>query len=379
MSAKASIFISAGDPSADYPGKNLIDQLRRVCADVDVFGLGGPRMQGAGLRTLADHRTLALMGFWEIVPRYFFFRRLMNRAVAEIETAKPKAVILMDYPGFNLRLAARIRSLGIPIIYYISPQVWAWGKGRLTAIKKLVDQMLVIFPFEETFYRAHGIPAQFTGHPIVDRFLTVPDKAGCRKSLGVGENENVIGLLPGSRLQEVKRMLPVMAAAAARIGRALDSAAFVVAGVENIREKVYRSILGPTEIPVRFGQTPEIMNGADFVITSSGTATIETAFFGTPMVVIYKTGLLTYLIARRLVSLECIAMVNIVAGNRIVPELIQKQATAPAIADQVLDLLSDRARYDRMVADLQAVRAQLGTGDAARRAVAAMQEVVNLC
>lgn len=378
MTGNDSIFISAGDPSADLPGRNLIDEISRLCPDIEIIGLGGPQMQAAGLSSLADHRDLAVLGFWEVLPKFLYFRRLMNKAIGIITERRPRAIILIDYPGFNLRLARKVKPLGIPVIYYISPQVWAWGGRRISAIRETVDRMLVIFPFEEKFYREHGIEAEFVGHPIVDRFQSIPDKVTCRAKIGIS-GDPLIALLPGSRLQEVKRMLPVMAEAAEIIREKSNSAAFVVAGVSNIGEGIYKSIIDRRNIEVRFGETPEIINGADFVIASSGTATIETAYFATPMVVVYKTGFMTYQIARRLIKLDAIGMVNIVAGRKIVPELIQGKANGQMIARHTLDILNDRKRYDRMTADLTEVRDKLGAGEAARRAVEAIRKAASLC
>jgi lipid-A-disaccharide synthase len=378
MTGSDSIFISAGDPSADFPGKNLIDDILRRCPGLDIFGLGGPQMQNAGLSPLADHRDLAILGFWEVLPKFAFFRTLMKKAVASITERRPRVIILMDYPGFNLRLARKVKPLGIPIIYYISPQVWAWGGRRLSSIRETVDRMLVIFPFEVEFYRQHGIEAEFVGHPIVDRFQSVPDKRTCRDEIRFDGNP-LIALLPGSRVQEVKRMLPAMADAAENIKSKLSSATFVVAGVTNVGSNIYDGIVGGRDIDVRYGETPEIINGADFVIASSGTATIETAYFATPMVVVYKTGFLTYQIARRLIKLDAIGMVNIVADRKIVPELIQGGANGSAIAKSALDILSDSSRLKAMTADLTEVRQKLGEGDAARRAVDAIVKVAPIC
>jgi lipid-A-disaccharide synthase len=379
MSDNKSIFISAGDPSADFPGKNLIDEIRRPCPDLEIFGLGGPMMQKAGLRPLVEHEKLAVMGFWEILPKFFFFRNLLNRIADEIKAKKPRVLILIDYPGFNLRLASRIKPLGIPIVYYISPQVWAWGKKRLDDIKRLIDLMLVIFPFEEEFYRGRGINARFTGHPIVDRFQAVPDKATCRQTLGLDADKKLIALLPGSRLQEVKRMLPTMTDAAIMIKEKLDNCMFITARVEDIDQSQYSNIIGDRDIPLIAGRTPELISAADFVITSSGTATIETAYFQTPMIVIYKTGFFTYQIARRLVTLDSIGMVNIVAGRRTVPELIQHKAAPAAIASHVSEIMTNEDLYIRMVEDLKSVRDKLGTGGAGRRAADAIQEAFPLC
>lgn len=377
MDNKRSIFISAGDPSADFYGRELLTEMHRVCGEVEFFGLGGPLMQKAGLRPLADHRELAVLGFWEIVPKYFFFRSLMRKTVREIERIRPKAVVLIDYPGFNLRLAARIRQLNIPIVYYISPQVWAWGKGRVAKIKELVDLMLVIFPFEEEFYRSHDIKAKYTGHPIVDRYASIPGKEECRRRLDF--QDTTFALLPGSRVQEVKRMLPAMIDASRKIRSEMPAAEFVIGGVEHVPLEVYHGIIGAEHIPVVIGRTPEIMCGADVVIVSSGTATIETAYFATPMIVVYKTGALTYQIAKRLIKLNHIGMVNIVAGQAVVPEFIQGQVTGEALAAEAIDIVNDTARLAQMVMDLKMVRERLGDGDAAARAFLEMNKALDIC
>jgi len=379
MGGNGWICMSAGDPSADFPGKNLIDHLRQDCPEVGIFGLGGPLMQRAGLEPLADARDLAVMGFFEVVPKFFYFRRLLKTVTETIAERRPKAVILMDYPGFNLRLAKRIRSLGIPIVYYISPQVWAWGKGRVAAIKRLVDLMLVIFPFEEPFFREQGIDVRFVGHPVVDRYRDVPDKQTCRAGLRYGGDDRIIAFLPGSRKQEIARMLPVMMRAADVIKFDLGRVRMTLAATPNIDEDLYRTMVGGREIDIRTGMTPEILAASDLVITSSGTATVEAAYFGTPMVVVYKTGFATYQIARRLVSLDSIAMVNIIAGRKIVPELIQSQATASGIAAEALTLLHDPSRYDTMVRDLRQVRGALGDGNAGQKAWEIIRQRVMIC
>ncbi len=379
MSGSGSIFISAGDPSADFPGKNLIDEIKRACPEIEIPGLGGPLMQEAGLQPLADHKKLAVLGFWEVIPRCFFFRRLLEQSVNLIKEKRPKAVILIDYPGFNLRLAARVKPLGIPIIYYISPQIWAWGGKRIRTIRELVDLMLVIFPFEEKFYKKRGIAARFTGHPIMDRFESVPDKKTCREKVAPGMDGKIITLLPGSRIQEVKRMLPVMADSTEIIRQKINNVRFIVAAVESIGTEIYAKIIGGREITIVSGKTPEAICASDLVITSSGTATIEAAYFTRPMIVIYKTGFLTYRIARRLIKLDSIGMVNIVAGRNIVPELIQRKATASSIASHAVEILQNQSRYDKIIRELQQVRDKLGSGNAGRRAFDAVQELVPLC
>jgi len=379
MESKSSIFISAGDPSADFPGKNLIAEISARCPDVDIFGLGGPLMQEAGMNPLADYRKLAVLGFWEVIPQYLFFRRLMKKCIEEIKQRRPRLIILLDYPGFNLRLARRVKALGIPIVYYISPQVWAWGKKRVEQISELIDLILVIFPFEEEFYRLKGIEARFVGHPLVDRYGEIPGRDICRKHLEIPENRRLIALLPGSRTQEVKRMLPAMLEAVDGLRRRLDNYDFIIGSVDNVDTRLYKNIVGERQIEIISGVTPQLMRAADLVITSSGTATIETAFFETPMVIIYKTGWLTYQIARRLIELDMIGMVNIVAGKKIVPELIQADASPEKLSETVASILLDENKYQIIKAELKTVCEKLGRGETGQRTLDAIMERVPLC
>ena len=379
MESKKSIFISAGDPSADFPGKNLIAEIAKRCNDIEIFGLGGPLMQDVGLKPMADYRKLAVLGFWEIVPQFFYFRQLMNQCVAEIKKRQPRVIILLDYPGFNLRLARKVKSLGIPIVYYISPQVWAWGKKRVDHIRDLIDLMLVIFPFEEEFYHLKGIEARFVGHPLVDRYGEIPSQDICRKRLEVAENKRLIAILPGSRTQEVKRMLPAMVAATDKLNRNLPDYQYIIGAVQNVDQGLYKNIVGERKIDIVIGVTPCLMRAADLVITSSGTATIETAFFETPMVVIYKTGWLTYQIARQLIELDMIGMVNIVAGKKIVPELIQNEASPGNLAETVASILTDDKQYQDIKIELKKVCEKLGRGETGQRTLDAIMERVPLC
>jgi len=379
MSSRGSIFISAGDPSADYPGRLLIEEISAACPTLEFIGLGGPQMQAAGLRTIADHTRLAILGFREVLPKIFYFFRLLGKAERVIREQKPQAVILLDYPGFNLRLARRAKRLGVPVIYYISPQLWAWGGNRIKAVRRYVDLMLVLFPFEEEFYRKQNIPVRLVGHPIVDRFRNLPARSDCRRLLGIEKDRPAVALLPGSRPQEVKRMLRVMIKAAALMKAHLPSARFVVAAVEDIPDDVYRHLIGAEKVEIVTGRTPEIIRAADLAIIASGTATVEAAWLGTPMVVVYKTGWVTYQIARRLIKLDCIGMVNIIAGRRIVPELIQHRATPQCIAQAALEILSSAERMEQMRNGLLAVQTNLGSGGAGRQAFEAIKKVVPLC
>lgn len=356
-----------------------MEEITAACPTLEFIGLGGPQMQAVGLRVIADHTRLAVLGFREVLPKMLYFFRLLGEAEGIIREQKPRAVILLDYPGFNLRLARRAKRLGVPVIYYISPQLWAWGGHRIKAVRRYVDLMLVLFPFEEEFYRKRNIPVRLVGHPIVDRLRNLPARSDCRRLLGFEEDRPVVALLPGSRPQEVKRMLPSMAKAAALMKAPLPSARFVVASVEDIPGEVYKNLIDGEDVEIIAGRTPEIVRAADLAIIASGTATVEAAWLGTPMVVVYKTGWVTYQIARRVIKLDCIAMVNIIAGRHIVPELIQHRATPQGIAGAALEILGSAERRAQMQDDLRAVRSSLGQGAAGRQTFEAINKMVSLC
>lgn len=336
------IAIIAGEVSGDIQAGRLVKEFG---PDIKIWGIGGPQMKEAGVEIVCDITELAVVGFWEVAKNYKRIRSVFYKILKEIEARRPNAVILVDYPGFNLRLARKIKPLGIPIIYYISPQVWAWGKGRIRQIKELVDKMIVIFPFEKELYEKEGVPVEFVGHPIVDVLSKrVSRRDEFRKELGVKPGERLIGILPGSRKQEVKRHLPVFLKAVKRI----KNAKFVIGDVKGGIKRTY-----------------DIMEASDLILTSSGTATLETACFGTPMVVIYKLNWLTYLFIRQMINIPNIAMVNVIAGRRIVPEFVQSKANARNVAREAVRILGDSSG---MRDELIKVRQKLGEPGAVRRA-----------
>ncbi len=366
---KTVIFLSAGDPSGDIAGSLLIKQLQTDNNKLEFIGLGGRRMQASGQLQIVDSTKLAVLGFWEVAKKFMFFRRLMSDTIALIKENKPKVIVLIDYPGFNLRLAKKIKSLGIPVVYYISPQIWAWGKRRITEIKRNVNMMLLILPFEKKIYDEAGIDYKFIGHYLLDdmdnKYIKMPYDV----------DSDLIVLMPGSRPQEVQRMLPPLLDAARLLssGRNLR---FVVAGVKG--DINYDSYIKGSGLPLQvvFGKTRDLIRDSRLVITSSGTATLETAIIGRPMIVIYKTGLLTYLIARRLVKLKKIALVNITAGENIVPELIQNQATPDSIAREAARILNDRNLSLDVVNRLNRLTDSLGSGGVSIRAAEVIGEFI---
>ncbi|HWR82922.1 MAG TPA: lipid-A-disaccharide synthase, partial [Candidatus Deferrimicrobium sp.] len=322
------VFVSSGDPSGDVAAARLLTALSSLIPTLDVFGLGGEQLRQFGQRQLAEGSDLAVLGFYEVARRYPFFRRLLTRCVDEIRHRRPAAVILVDYPGFNLRLAARVKFLGIPVIYYIAPQVWAWGARRVNDIKRDIDLMLVILPFEEQFFRKHGVTAHFVGHYLLDEisreYVSSPIPA-----------RGNLCLLPGSRPQEIMRMLPTMLASAQQHNRAYGTKATIAAikgrfDYEScVRRHAYK------DIQVSYEDSRRIIHESALVLAASGTATLETAIIGRPMIVIYKTGFITYHIARRLVRLDNIALANLVLGEKVVPELIQSQAYPERILSEL--------------------------------------------
>jgi len=359
-----SLFLSAGDPSGDNAGARLIEALKLKHAELNIAGLGGKRLAALGQKQLAEPDRLAVLGFWEVAKQFFFFRRLMKQSVAWIEKNKPSLVLLIDYPGFNLRLAERIKPLGIPIVYYISPQVWAWGKKRIGQIERLVDRMLLILPFESDFYDATTVRHTFVGHYLLE------DIPGEYISSLVPASGPLL-LMPGSRPQEVERMLPVMIEAAAAF-QSQHNTDITLAGVDNAQCKAiysrYLDRAGAPLINIQFGQTRKLIYESSLVLIASGTATLETAIIGRPMVVIYKTGFITYQIAKRVIELDKIALVNLVLNEKVVPELVQYEARADQIVAELKRLATDSAYHQTVVEKLHKVPALLGGAGASERA-----------
>jgi lipid-A-disaccharide synthase len=335
--------------------------------DLKLMGLGGPRLRALGQEQLAEPSDLAVLGFWEVVKRYGFFRDLMHRAVDTIAQRRPSAILLVDYPGFNLRLAKRVKQLGIPILYYISPQVWAWGNKRIAEIRELVDQLIVILPFEADFYRLHNIKAEFVGHYLQEdipaEYIGSPVPHSKR-----------IALLPGSRPQEVERMLAPMLEALARFNQRYETSA-TIAAVRNTFD--YERVIAPyrsSGVNVEYDNARRVIFESDLVVTASGTATLETGLIGRPMVIVYKTGRITFEIARRLVKIDKIGLVNLVLGDKVVPELIQNEVTPERLCGEMEKLWNDLALFDRTISRLSSLPSLLHGHGASDRAAALVSQ-----
>jgi len=350
-------------------GANLIRALRELEPGVQCEGLGGRRMAEAGMDLRHDLAGEAVMGFGEVVRSFRSIRRVFLDTAAHVAGSRPDALVVIDYPGFNIRLAQRARAAGVPVVYYISPQVWAWKKGRIHTIARAVDKMLVILPFEEALYRDAGVDCAYVGHPLLDH-VDAAERAG-----GL-EGDPLIALLPGSRRQEIARLMDAMLGVAQGIREVHAGARFVTPCVDDARERQVREAAGGFPLDTVVGRTYDVLAGARFALVASGTATLETALFGVPMAVLYKTSPLNYAIARGLVRIRRIGLVNIVAGRDVAPEFIQGDARAEKILPAALELIADTPRRAQMLDDLADVRRTLGEAGASARAARSVLEVV---
>ncbi len=365
-------MILAGEASGDLHGAGVVRALRELSPGIEVFGMGGDQMRAEGMDVLVDIRKMAFMGFVEVVRNLrtvFAAERVLGAAMEE---RRPEAVLLIDYPGFNLRFARRARKAGVAVFYYISPQVWAWHKSRIHTIRELVDRMHVIFPFEETLYREAGVPVTFVGHPLVERLEPLADRAAWLREQGFDPARPLLGLFPGSRTQEIERILPAMVQAARTLATggacqvAIGRAAILAPGV------IERHVPADAGIRIVDRGTHELMQCSTAALVTSGTATLEVGWYGTPFVVVYRTSPVTFAIGRRLVQVKHIGLVNIVAERTLVPELVQGDCTPERMVQEVGPMVFDTAVHARVHASLGVIRQRLGGPGASRRVAASI-------
>jgi lipid-A-disaccharide synthase len=368
-------YLIAGEASGDLHASNLMQELKKTDPGAEFRCWGGDLMQAAGGVLVRHYRDLAYMGFLEVVMNLRTIMHNLSFCKEDIIRFKPDAVILIDYPGFNLRIAEFAHQKGFKVIYYISPQVWAWKKSRVYGIRKNVDKMLVILPFEQEFYRGYDFKVDFTGHPLLDvvnRSSAYPDPGAFRAANQLG-GKPIIAVLPGSRKQEIRRMLPVMVALSGRF----TGYDFVVAGAPSIEPSFYRHITGIDGPAILFGQTHELLRYAHAALVTSGTATLETALFGVPQVVCYKGGSVSYAIARRIVDVKFISLVNLVMDLQVVKELIQGDFNQENL-EKELKLILEESNRSRIIAEYDLLREKLGGEGASRRAAAAIGEFLGV-
>ncbi|HMK39803.1 MAG TPA: lipid-A-disaccharide synthase [Bacteroidota bacterium] len=357
----------AGEASGDLHGARVVRALKALEPGVEVAGVGGERMRGEGMEVLHDIADLAFMGFAEVLRNLGTIRNLKQTLIRELDRRRPDVVVLIDYPGFNLRFAREAKTRGIPVLYYISPQVWAWHRGRIRKMKRLVDRMKVVFPFEVDLYREEGIDVEFVGHPLAEQIGTSCTRAEFFRRNGLDPSKRLLGLFPGSRRQEIERILPVICRAAGLLcgGRDLQAAIGVAPNLG--KDFVGRFTRAAQSIVLVENGTYDLMAYADAAIVTSGTATLETGWFGTPMAVVYRTSPLTYFIGRLLVDVRTIGLVNIVAGKTVVPEFIQGAMTAANLSKAVGRFLDDESLIGSVRRDLAVIRERLGGPGASAR------------
>ena len=382
MSRPLKIMISAGEASGDRLGAGLARSLRRMRPDVEIFGMGGDEMADAGVRLVQHASEVAVVGFVEVVRHLPTIRRAMSRLTAAARAERPDLLIPIDFPDFNLRLAGSVKAAGVPVVYYVSPQVWAWRRGRVKAIRRLVRRMLVLFPFETAFYEAEGVPATFVGHPAAS-----PRERARREDLlprlGLDPARPVVALLPGSRVGEAGRIFPRLLDAALLLGRTHRGVQFAVPKARTIPEGFLERLAARrsmANVAIREGAYPGLLDVADAGAVASGTATLDAALAGLPFVAVYRMQALSYLVAKTLVRVDHVALPNVISSARIVPELVQGAFTPSSVADTLAGWLDDRSRAAALRSALLGVAAELrGEGAFDRAAAAVLDEVEQVC
>ena len=368
------IMISCGEASGDLYAGALTAELRARAPAVQVSGFGGPRMAAAGARLIGEFTGLTVTGLTEalrVIPRsYAMYRRLVDAARA----CRPDVFVAVDFPDFNFRVMAAVHRLGVPVVYYVSPQLWAWRPGRMKTMKQLVRKVLVIFPFEAPLYERAGVPVQFVGHPLVDMTTAAQPRSPFLTGLGLSSDAPTVALLPGSRPNELQRIASDLVASVPLIRARVPRAQFVVARAPNLADHLFSPFVAHG-LPLVEGRTDDVLGACDAVITASGTATVQATLHERPMVVVYRVSPLTYRLGSPFLKVDTYAMPNLVAGRRIVPELIQDAFTPQRVADETVALLTDPEHHRRVREALRDVRQQLGSSGASGRAASAILEL----
>lgn len=376
MTARRRVLIVAGEASGDLHGANLVKAFREQEPDVEFFGLGGERMRAAGVDVVFDSSLVAVVGASEVLANLTVILRVLRWLNASLTNLRPDLVILIDFPDFNFRVAKAAKAANVPVFYYISPQIWAWRRGRAKFLAKTVEGIAVIFPFEEDLYKQWGLPAEFVGHPLMDGpFGAPPDKARARAALGLKESDVAIALLPGSRKSEIENHLDITLASAERIAREIPGAVFLLPVAHTLDAEWLKQRAGTRPIALRFvstaeGEPRDVLMGSDYAVVKSGTSTVEAALAGVPFVIVYRLSALTFALGRLVVKVPFIGMANLIAGRQVARELVQRDFTPENVAAEIVSLHRDSTKRDAAKAALAEVRAKMGEGGASRRAAA---------
>jgi lipid-A-disaccharide synthase len=364
-------FIIAGEQSGDLHGSNLVKELKEHDSKAEVFCWGGDLLESAGAKILKNYKELAFMGFVAVVKNLGTISKNIKLCKKQISEIKPDVVIFIDYPGFNLRIAEWAKKEGFRTFYYISPKLWAWNEGRVSIIKKYIDRMYIIFPFEVAFYKKHGITVEYLGNPLVDetekRISLFPSKTDIRKNNGIDEKP-VIALLAGSRKHEIELVLPQML----KIIRYFPDYQFILAGVKNISDELYKKIIGNAPVKLVKEKTYEVLHIADAALVTSGTATLEAAIMGTPQVVCYKGDFFSMLIAWMVIKVKYISLVNLIMESEVIRELVQYDLTEQNLLKELKSLLQGGERRKQILADYKLLKEKIGPSGASGRVAAEM-------
>lgn len=368
----------AGEISGDLHGSSLISELKGLNPDVHIYGIGGEKMKDAGMELLYHLNKMAFLGFTEVIKHIPFIKRVQKELVKFVKDNKIKLAVLIDYPGFNLSLAKKLKSLGVYIVYYISPQIWAWGAGRINKIRVLIDKMIVFFPFEKELYRNNDIKTEFVGHPLVERIekYNFLSRDEFYNKFKLDKSKGILLLLAGSRKHEVELIFPNAVKAAVNAAKEFNLQV-VTACSENISEKYFREISDEKDFKIIKDHNYDLMNLAKIGIIKSGTSTLEAGLFKLPMVIVYRTSRLTYLISKSLIKLDRIGLVNIVLNDKAVTELIQDEASSEKIYNECRRILSDNVLYDSIKRKLSGLKEILGSTGASRRAAVIINSALN--
>ena len=360
-------MIIAGEASGDMHGAKLAQAIKNLSRDVFLFGVGGHAMQKEGVRLLVDAETISVVGITEVFSKLPTIYRAMTTVKKALGRLNPDLLILIDFPDFNFHVASAAKKLGIPVLYYISPQIWAWRQNRVKKIKRLVDHMAVILPFEASFYHAHKVPVTFVGHPLLDRILPMLS----RQSSTTQPKNQIIGLLPGSREKEVSTLLPVMLEAAKIIRRQLPAVKFVVSCSDSIKIDLVMGLIrkyaSMLDIETIKGSVAEVFKQSQLLVAASGTVTLEAALYGIPTVIVYKVSPLSYWLGKRLIKVKHIGIVNLIVQKELLPELIQDNASPQTIAETVAAMIGDQERLKQIEKELFCIRDRLGGAGASDR------------
>jgi lipid-A-disaccharide synthase len=375
--AQKNILIICGEPSGELHAATLVSSLKKIKPELKIFGVGGSMLANSGVELIYNIQDLSVMGLFDVIKKLPKFIALKNLILEKIDHHKLEAVIFVDFSGFNLRLAKAINHK-IKTIYYVSPQLWASRPKRVETVKKYIDKMIVLFPFELEFYKKHGFNADLVGHPLLDIVKPAKDKAALLKSLGLSTEKTTISLLPGSRKQEVRRILPIMLKAAEIINKNTP-AQFIIAKPHQLDQDIYAKIIRKTVLPVKIvtGDTYSVIAAANFCLICSGTATLETAIMQKPFFLIYKMSWPSFLLYLPQVKLPYIGLANIIAGKKIIPEFIQYQAIPKKIAQETIQILNNPQELEEMRKNLTQIKSQLGEPGAAERAARLIIDFLN--